>query len=350
MRKAVVRTLQEERVSRVLQQGHAQITSAWELYNGTAVAERKRRAKTKTLQRYKSSMMSAARWLDGKGEIQAEHINLWLNDVELSGATAGYVNTLLRNLRACMRVVAKLERRQDDKPYTRLLQEIEDAIPLEESAPKPRCPPEDFLQRVLPAARNAGEEHFMVILARTAIREGEARGLTNESFDPRPSPHGTLLITRQRNSMKRKNKWPHEVTLDADLAARVRWLMKPTNRLSLASGHGNSKPNQFWFPWSDYAMRKFLAHLRTHLGEDWSLYLPDGCGWHMFRHHAASAKARKTGRTEDVQELLGDRSVVAAQTYMKLLRGVKRGNPIEPIEGFDMSQNGDSRSVVGRPP
>lgn len=340
MRKAVVRTLQSERLRRSVNEGHAQFSVAWELYMGTELAQRKLSDAPETIRRYKGSMAKAAASLDGKKRIKKNDINGWINEEIKAGWTAGYINTLLRNVRACLALVAKEEKENSGiyGIYSELLDQIKGATPVIEPPLEPRCPPSDFLLRVLPAARNDGEEHFMVILGRTALRQGEARGLTPASFFPRQGDHGYLKVTRQRDSRSRKNKIPHEIILDADLEARVRWLMQPAHRASLASGHRNGNPNGFLFPWTDHYMEKFVGRLCEHLGEEANLYFPEGCSWHAFRHHAAAECVRHGGTTDDVQRLLGDKSPAAAQMYMDTLRGVKKARPIPPIAGFDLSQ------------
>lgn len=184
----------------------------------------------------------------------------------------------------------------------------------------PRCPPPDFLRRTLLAAENPAERAWLLLAGCAGLRYGELLGLMPKDYD---ATYGVLQVVRQRRSPRRKNYRPHSVNVDADtLRSAIAWTIENHASLGPQAPRRRAKLDRYMFPWSLPYCEAFLARVRASFGADRDRYLPEGLGWHAWRHWGASELARAGKSVFDIQAWLGHSEPAMAARYVDMVRGV----------------------------
>jgi len=186
---------------------------------------------------------------------------------------------------------------------------------------EPRCPPPDFRERALLAVRSPAERAWLRLAGEGGLRRGELEGLRPEALDLEA---GVVHVTRQRLFDRRKNRRPHAVEIDAELAADLRWAIDHRTAIKPRAGWHRGRSDGFVFPWGRKYLEAFIRRIRKSFGAERDTYLPRGLAWHAWRHAGASALA-DDGKTEiEIAEWLGDKDTKMAARYVARLRGATR--------------------------
>jgi integrase len=257
--------------------------------------------------------------LDAAGEVTTEGVNRWVQDIHLvHGWSENHANYTLRALRAVVNAVADAKM---TRAFDRLRLEVKNARGWPSPKKHKRNPPPDVVQRALRAARNEGEQHFIVLIARLGLRVDEMLGLTATSYEP----HERLLVVdgQRRNPQNRKAHGDDLVkALSADSCRRIEWLICKQATLASRRGRRRGAPIPgFLFPWGPSYMANFMGRIRDVFGVDASRYFPKRNAWHVFRHFSANLVKKAGGGAEGIQRHLGHKTPRTAQTYMDEFRG-----------------------------
>lgn len=185
----------------------------------------------------------------------------------------------------------------------------------------PRCPPADFRDRAITVAKNPAERAWLRLAGEAGLRRGELEGLRPEAIDPERL---VVNVVRQRLYEKRKNRRPHAVEIDAELAADLRWTIDHRAAITPRTGWHKGRSDGFIFPWGRKYQELFLERVRAVFGDARDKYLPRGLGWHAWRHAGASALAEQGASEIDIAEWLGDADTKMAARYVARLRGATR--------------------------
>jgi integrase len=242
-------------------------------------------------------------------------IAAWHRSVIAEGYSVRYANFLLAVLRS---VTACAGDQAGDYELPAAVRRVR---PVREQTPLPRCPPDDLLELVLPAARNPAERCLLELAGLAGLRRGELLGL-------RPSDWcvdtQTLMVERQRVSPTRKNRRPHVCALASapELVADLEWTVAHCGELKSPTGWHRGRVDGHLFPWSLKYLDLFLDRVRAELGDKAAAYLPKGWGWHAFRHWGATRLAKNGATPSEVQAWLGDASPELACRYISTVRGV----------------------------
>lgn len=226
---------------------------------------------------------------------------------------ASYVNLHVHTLRT---VVRKAQLHTGDRELGALIWALE---PLREAERWVVAPPADFLERVLPAARNRGERCWLMLAGLAGLRKNELLGLRPEDYDPEGH---VLLVIRQRDVPHRKNRLSHSVRLVEDeLVECLEWTLAHRKKLKPRYGYFLGRSDGFVFPWAEKYLEGFLNRIREHLGKDVERYMPPGVGWHHFRRWGATTLAREGATVWQVLQWLRDRDPTMAAHYVDVGRG-----------------------------
>lgn len=201
--------------------------------------------------------------------------------------------------------------------------------PWREEVPTPRCPPPDFMRRSLLAADNPAEHAWLRLAGWSGLRYGELLGLMPHDYD---RAYGVLRVVRQRRSPHRKNYQAHSVRVDsASLRTSLEWMIDHHAELGPQDAHRRAKLEPFLFPWSLPHCEAFLRRVKASFGADRDKYLPEGCGWHSWRHWGATELARDGRSVLQIQEWLGHKDPATAARYVAFVRG-ETGASVSTLE------------------
>lgn len=234
--------------------------------------------------------------------------------VGMNGFDTVYVNQHFAALRT---VTARAALSTGDHELAALFRLVK---PWREEVPAPRCPPPDFMRRALRAAETPAERAWLLLAGLAGLRYGELLGLMPRDYD---RTHGVLRVVRQRRSPHRKNYRPHSVRVDDTLLRwSIEWTIDHHDELGPQEPHRRAKLDPFMFPWSLPHCEAFLRRVKASFGDDRERYLPEGWGWHSWRHWGASELARAGKSVLEIQAWLGHSEPTMAARYVDMVRGV----------------------------
>ncbi len=296
------------------------VSGAWVLYSRVHLPRLARNTRTS----YAAAMRHALEALPDAPGVEALQ-DWYSNTLPSRGCTASYASYVLKVLRLVVRASAPMN---GDK---KLLANVLAVKPRRRALPAVFVPPADFLARCRRLARNRGEDAFLLVAARVGIRKGEALGLRATDYDE--DTH-VLRIERQRENDQRKNGDPLFVhVVDDETHRALCWLREHAPELRSRMGNHKGRVDGFLFPWSERYLELFLARLRVGLGDEVDRYLPEGKGWHVFRHWCMTERAKRGEDVWQILRALGDRDMRMALVYVALARGTATVPQHEPRRG-----------------
>jgi integrase len=290
---------------------------AWLLYTQTELAGLAK----KTQEEYRCAFRRIVHELPARPT--AAEVAAWHRGSIGNGRSVRYANFNLAVLRT---VCSRAGEQAGDHELGAAIRRVR---PVREQVLLPRCPPDDLLPRVLPAARNPAERAILELAGLAGLRRGELLGLRPTDWSPDTM---TLAVERQRVSPTRKNRRPHVCGLSTapELVSDLNWTVEHVAELKSRTGWHRGRVDGFLFPWSLRYLELLLDRVRASLGADADRYLPDGWAWHSFRHWGATRLAKAGKTMAEVQAWLGDSSPELACRYVAMTRGVTCAPAIGP--------------------
>lgn len=197
---------------------------------------------------------------------------------------------------------------------------------LKEPIRAPRCPPADYVDRILGATRNPAERAFVLLTSLAGLRRDEVLGLMPEDWD---AENGILAVTRQRQRGIRKNGRPHSVRVNA---RQLRWYLNWTvaNHAILVPHQGppiaKRRSAPYLFPWTHTYVEGLVDRIRRHLGTEAARYMPRGTAFHAGRHWGTTELARRGVPLFEIQAWRGDADSAMTATYVSMVRGMTSGS------------------------
>lgn len=239
--------------------------------------------------------------------------------VEARRLSVSYINQAIKIMRAVTRRAGHVS---NDMELASLFAQLQT---LKEPIRAPRCPPPDYVDRVLAPLRNPAERAFVLLTSLAGLRVSEVLGLRPEDWEPST---GVLQVIRQRHRGLRKNGRPHYVTMKprGRLRRALEWTIAHHAEIVPWQAPKESASIEYLFPWTHTYVEAMIQRIRDGLGEEAKRYMPRGTALHAGRHWGTTELAKKGTPLFEIQAWRGDADSSMTATYVAMVRGSTAGS------------------------